>query len=92
MAHGSVQKRRDMALKSLVSDLDGFELDATCGSCRRETTFPVSDLIPRFGTQTLATVTARLRCRLPDCGGKPAQLTLRRGGYLIPLIGPGSWD
>ena len=90
MGHNvSQRKRRELVMASPVADFDTFEFDVTCSVCRRETTFLVSDLVPRFGTRTMGEVTAKLCCRLPGCGGKPSLLTLRRGGFPIPIVGPG---
>lgn len=87
----STRKRTSEVMASELQQWSDFEFRITCGSCRIEKQVYCMDLMARYGRQTVSQVTGRFRCSLPQCGGRPARVVLRRGNYEVPLIGPGAY-
>jgi hypothetical protein len=87
----SFRKRRTLILESTVSLFADWTLDVTCANCGERRELPIADLPARYDSQTIGWVMRHLRCRIPRCGGRPARLILRRGGYEVPLIGVGAY-
>ena len=91
-AHTNPQsKRRAEAMASELRQWADWKFDVTCGTCGQQKTTFIADFVPRHGSLSVGEVSARLRCSIPRCGGRPSRLILLRGSYEITLIGVGTF-
>jgi hypothetical protein len=84
-------KRRAEVIAAELRHFAGWKFDVACANCGERRELFVFDLSQRYGARTAGWVAAQLRCSLPRCGGRPSSLILRRGGYEVALIGPGTY-
>ena len=101
MGHNvSQQTRRSNALNTVIGDLPGWCILATCPKCRKTSFVHLDDLMRRSGGgHSVGSVINRLRCGTAGCNRPPSFVRLqswegRRENEMykeVILIGPGAY-